>query len=75
MLEHMPYRRPVKQPLPKRQALFYEKMLEFSNLVGVVLIVDYGLNPEGFHITLFLVGTVILVLFYAFVWYSMNRFY
>lgn len=75
MLEHMPYRRPAKQPLPKRQALFYEKILEFANLVGMVLIFDYGLDPAGASLSMILLGLAGFLLFYGVIWYSMNKFY
>lgn len=67
--------RSPKYPLPKRQALFYEKLLEFANLVGVVLIFDYGLSPDGQSGKLLFLGIVIFLLFYVAIWYTMSKFY
>lgn len=75
MLEHMAYHRPTKQPLPKRQALFYEKALEFANLVGLVLIFEYGLNPQGIRVSLIFTGAIVFISLYGVIWYSMNKFY
>ena len=62
------------QRLRKRDEVFANKFLDLANLGGAALAFGQFINPHSFRSFVFIIGILIVIVAYMYMWYYLSRF-